>query len=149
MFNLKHFTLLFTFLVLTCACAVKQATPSFDNGPGTPVGFTWQLIELQGKEITATEGRPNATITFEKENGKVNGNSGCNSFFGTYTITEGHRITITGLGSTMMACADVPYEQEFLSALQAADNFTLTGDTLSLNKARLAPLARLVRKDKS
>ena len=33
-------------------------------------------------------------------------------------------------------------EQEFLDALQNADNFNVVGDMLVLNKARMAPLAR-------
>jgi hypothetical protein len=33
-------------------------------------------------------------------------------------------------------------ESQFLQALQAADNYTIVGDMLVLNKAPMAPLAR-------
>jgi heat shock protein HslJ len=141
--------LLVFFLFLVSACAVKQSSTPADHSSNSPAGYTWQLMELRGTALSLS-GKDRAVphITFEKDSGKVNGNGGCNSFFGSYTITEGYRIRITGLGSTMMACADVPFEQDFFDALQTADNFTLSGDTLSLNKARMAPLARLVRRNK-
>lgn len=33
-------------------------------------------------------------------------------------------------------------ESDFLRVLEEADNYVITGDTLVLNKARMAPLAR-------
>lgn len=44
---------------------------------------------------------------------------------------------------TMMACPDMRIERMFLEVLQVADNYSLSGDgQLSLNKARMAPLAQ-------
>jgi heat shock protein HslJ len=42
-------------------------------------------------------------VTLEFEDGRVAGNGGCNNFFGTYTV-DGNQLTISALGSTMMAC---------------------------------------------
>jgi heat shock protein HslJ len=44
--------------------------------------------------------------------------------------------------STKMFCDQMEVENGFNEALIAADNFTVSGDNLSLNKARMAPLAR-------
>jgi hypothetical protein len=41
-----------------------------------------------------------------------------------------------------MACPNLETETHFFKALQMADNYILNGDTLILNKARMAPLAR-------
>ena len=43
--------------------------------------------------------------------------------------------------STMMACPDMTTEKQFMEILNTADNFSLNGNTMTLNKARIAPLA--------
>jgi heat shock protein HslJ len=45
-------------------------------------------------------------------------------------------------GSTMMACPELEREREFLDVLARVDNYALADGTLSLNRARMAPLAR-------
>jgi len=65
---------------------------------------------------------------------------------GTYELKEDNRILLTGIISTKMACMNnMELESQFLNALDQADNYTLTGDTLILNKERMAPLARFKR----
>lgn len=41
----------------------------------------------------------------------------------------------------MMACVDMATEQEFKKILEIVDNYTINDKKLSLNKARMAPLA--------
>ncbi len=41
--------------------------------------------------------------------------------------------------STQMACRQLALESSFLKALQMVDNFTISADNLSLNRARMAP----------
>jgi heat shock protein HslJ len=40
-----------------------------------------------------------------------------------------------------MACPDMKEEDAFKKVLEQVDNFTVSGDNLSLNKAKMAPLA--------
>jgi len=42
----------------------------------------------------------------------------------------------------LMACPDQNLEKELLNVLGEADNLSTDGEYLSLNKARMAPLAR-------
>jgi copper homeostasis protein (lipoprotein) len=42
----------------------------------------------------------------------------------------------------MMACPELAQEREFLEMLPRVDNYTLGDGALSLNRARMAPLAR-------
>lgn len=105
----------------------------------------WKLVELNGKEIKASENESREPhFILKLENSRVTGNGGCNSFFGSYTIQAGNRISFSQMGSTMMACLNMETESQFLRALEMADNYTINGDTLSLNRARMAPLARFV-----
>lgn len=41
-----------------------------------------------------------------------------------------------------MACPDINTETALLEVLSSADNYTINGQQLSLNKARMAPLAK-------
>lgn len=103
----------------------------------------WKLTELMGKPIIMNETMAKEPhIIFHTADNRVNGNSSCNSFMGSYELKEGNRITLSKLAGTMMACPDMSIESEFLKILEMADNYYVTEDTLILNKAKMAPLAR-------
>lgn len=103
----------------------------------------WKLIEVNGKEVAASESQVREPHFILKiENNRVNGNGSCNSFHGTYVIENGNRIKFSQMASTMMACLNMDTETQFMRALNTADSYTVKGDTLSLNRARMAPLAR-------
>lgn len=100
------------------------------------------LVEIMGKPYTATEGEREAFIQFMPVEMRAAGNSGCNSFTGSYELKDGSRIRFSQMASTKMACMDMTIEQEFLNILQSADSYWFDGATLVLNRARMAPLAR-------
>jgi heat shock protein HslJ len=106
-------------------------------------GKKWMLTELRGKPVDTGSGRP-GFLQFDHETGNFSGNATCNNFFGTYELKEGSRITFGAAGSTMMACENMEDEKTFHEVLKQADNYSLTDSTLSLNKAKMAPLARFV-----
>lgn len=105
----------------------------------------WKLIELYGKSVQVDSGmRHEPYFILHLAGKRVSGNGGCNQFFGEYELQAGNRIRFTRLASTLMACPDMDDERKFINALETADNYTLWSDTLSLNKGRIAPLARFV-----
>ena len=62
---------------------------------------------------------------------------------GSYEILEGNRISFgRGMASTMMACPDMEIADRFNEVINTVDNYTVADGVLSLNKARMAPLAR-------
>ena len=79
---------------------------------------------------------------FKGKNNRVHGSGGCNTFNGSYELKEGNRISFSKIASTLMACENMEAEQEFFKVLETADKFNLVGNTLTLNKAKMAPLAR-------
>lgn len=40
-----------------------------------------------------------------------------------------------------MACIDMEVENQFMAVLEKANNYSLNGNTMTLNKAKMAPLA--------
>lgn len=108
-----------------------------------PADTFWQLVTLEGKDYSqlATNGRQIGFMLNETDN-TVSGFSGCNNFFGTYKFETGNRINFSSFGATKMACPDSNFsESQFLNVFQIADNYTLSGNILSLNVGRRAPLA--------
>ena len=105
----------------------------------------WKLIEINGNSISlpGNSKREPHLILKAMEN-RIIGNAGCNSFFGSYEISGDSRITFSKIGATKMACESMDIENQFFKTLEMADNFTINTDTLSLNKAKMAPLARFV-----
>ncbi|MFL0353055.1 META domain-containing protein [Xanthomarina sp. GH4-25] len=104
------------------------------------IAFTdtkWKLVKLMGKDITDSE----AFISFATEDNRVFGNSGCNTFTGTYNIENNTQLELSKIATTMMACPDMTVEDQFIKVLNTADNFSLNANTMTLNKAKMAPLA--------
>jgi copper homeostasis protein (lipoprotein) len=110
---------------------------------GAIVEQYWKLIELQGSPVTtAPQGGREAHMMLKAANNQVVGNGGCNSFSGSFKLSEGDRISFANLIATEMACPNLAIETKYFEVLSMTDNYTVRGDTLSLNKARMAPLAR-------
>jgi len=103
----------------------------------------WKLTELRGRPINVTaEMNREPHIIFREKDNRVNGNGGCNNFSGSYTLKSNDGIELSKIMSTLMACPQMNTESEFLKMLQMADSYYVSGDTLILNKGKMAPLAR-------
>lgn len=104
----------------------------------------WKLVELNGKPVQGPAEGEREVHLILKANGNVQGNGGCNGFGGKYELQAGNRIKFSQVFSTKMACPNLDTENQFFEVLNTADNYTVVNDTLSLNKARMAPLAKFV-----
>jgi len=138
--NLYYLSALF-FLVLLTACK----TPATAQKSTDITGKTWKLTELNGQPIQLKNPKNNPYFKLNTEGMRYEGHAGCNGFGGTFEIKpEIMRIKFNQGMSTMMACEDLETEQLFTKAVLAADNYSVNGNTLTLNKARMAPLAKFV-----
>jgi heat shock protein HslJ len=94
----------------------------------------WRLVELEGRRaLTHPDGRA-PHLRFDPAESRAGGNTGCNSFGGSYTL-EGGRIRFGELVMTRAACADPALneqERRFTAALGAADRVQVDGGMLSL-----------------
>ncbi|MDL2308099.1 copper resistance protein NlpE N-terminal domain-containing protein [Bacteroidales bacterium OttesenSCG-928-B11] len=109
------------------------------------VGHYWKLIEVYGTPVPE-EMHKEPFLRFQVQDNRLEGNAGCNSLSGRYIIRNGNRLEIPPLAMTMMACLDMEVESKMVKALGIVDSYTVLGDTLSLNRARMAPLAKFIRK---
>src|SRR5690606_36205930 len=102
----------------------------------------WKLIELRGNPIAETVNGKVPFIQLQHLDTRYSASAGCNGLGGIYTLSDNGRIKFTQGMSTMMACENMEVETEFKKVLELVDNYTANGNVLSLNKGRMAPLAR-------
>ncbi|SFN21002.1 Heat shock protein HslJ [Chryseobacterium oleae] len=139
--NLYYYLSAFFLLVFLTGCK----TPPAQKTTTDIMGKTWKLTELNGQPIKLKNPKSNPYFKLNTEGMRYEGNGGCNGVGGTFEIKpEMMRIKFNQGMSTMMACDDLETEQLFTKALLAADNYSVNGNTLTLNKARMAPLAKFV-----
>ena len=100
----------------------------------------WQLIELFGKPVQGSVDTHYLLLMSDKH--QVSAKAGCNTMFGGYEIKGASQLRFKQMASTMMACSDMADEEGLAKVLSIADNYTIADNILSLNKARMAPLAR-------
>ncbi len=109
------------------------------NGNSEVEDKKWQLIELEGKPINGSPDKH--FIIFHSKEGRAQAKANCNTISLPYKIKNKFQLRFGQGMTTLMACPD-NLEQDFLRVLSVVDNLTSDGKTLSLNKARMAPLAR-------
>ena len=102
----------------------------------------WRLVELNGQPLPKLDRKP--WFILGEADGRMNGFGGCNRFTGSYKLdAAAARLRFGQIATTSMACVSgMELEQAFYEVLRNADNYSLTGDHLTLNRARMAPLAR-------
>lgn len=126
------------------ATAQQRGMPGY-NAPLTDI--RWMLVELNGKAIVQAPDDKQMYIRFVSNGQRLEGNGGCNTLLGKFELGDHERIKIIP-GSTLMACAEAKMvtEKDFTTVLNTADSYFISGDTLQLFRARMAPLAKFEAK---
>ena len=145
------YPLALAFLLLFNACEMFKKTADTTSNQGAMetnviTGKKWKLIELNGKKVADKVNNKEPFLLLEAAENRYSASGGCNGIGGTFTLTKMGKIKFSLGVSTMMMCPDMSAENGLKDVLSEADNYTISADgsTLSLNKARMAPLARFV-----
>jgi heat shock protein HslJ len=132
-------------LILFACKSANKTTVTESNNSSNPTAELletyWKLTELNGKPIKTEENTKEVHIILKKENNRLQGFAGCNSIMGAYELKEGNHIVFTKIATTLMACPNMETEDGLKKVLETIDNYSLKGNSLSLNKAKM-PLAR-------
>jgi len=123
------------------ALVMLQGRQMSIGGGAELTGVHWRAISVADQEIAEDSG---VFIRFEVD-GSVNGNSGCNNFFGSLERSDSG-IGMGQLGSTRMACPGpvMSLEATFLAAVTQTKDIKSGGDTLRLLDAEGDVLAEFV-----
>ncbi len=113
----------------------KEGNPLVENR-------RWQLVEINGRPV---EGTPDTHfLLFDPSEGMAAAKADCNVMMFSYKIRNELQVRFGQGLSTLMACPDNDLEEQLVSVLLEADNLSTDGTFLTLNKARMAPLARFI-----
>jgi putative lipoprotein len=146
----ERLTIALVIIALACAKPPEpggEATGSV-TAESSLVGPRWRLVELEGEPAIAGGGPREPHLIFSQSDSvdRVGGATGCNVMGGTYE-TDANSIRFSQLFSTKMACVEddrMRQEARFVKALESADRYAISGDTLEL-RAGTDVLARFVK----
>lgn len=130
-------------LSAACSTAPEPEPPRDEaSSPALPAGTAWRLTAYRsgGRSVCLDRAAMDAAgdgdaFSLALDGGRVGGLASCNRFFGEAAWDGPGGLSITGLGSTKMACLDDAYglaEFEYLAALSAVGSWELAGGTLLL-----------------
>lgn len=93
---------------------------------------TWQLDSYINQDVAAHLASSNVTLVFDGQGG-FSGHGGCNSYFGTYSLSDNNGLALGAIGSTKMYCEEsIGLETEYLGLLSQMASFVLDANGLHL-----------------
>ncbi len=131
--------------ILACVLILTLAMASAPAAAQQLAGSEWRPTKIGDIKVPAGS---EMFVRFGGE-GKLEGHSGCNRFFGTFKLA-GDGIEIGPLGVTRMACSEpavMEREVRFLEALQNARQFMRDRSDLSLTDNAGNPVVQLIQTD--
>lgn len=132
-------------LVMLAACASgPQSQQQEPDGPVPTAPLTntyWKLVAMHGDEVDVPKGEEGEPHMIFRDDGKVNGFSGCNRFVGEYTVT-GANLLFDSMASTRMECPDDSYESVLYDIFSDTAGVFLEGKVLKLLDEQGQALAR-------
>ena len=101
----------------------------------------WLLASIDGQALPEDVSAnvlftPAGSPAAQGQENTVNGNTGCNDFFGSYTV-EGDTFSAGPFGATQMMCEEpaMQVEQALLAGLESAQSYQITLNQLIINTA--------------
>lgn len=129
--------------ILTAIIFTAMALTSCSNK--VDLNGEWKIISVGSEKVTETEAPP--TLSFDTATGRFHGYTGVNIVNGDY-VQEGRRLTLNGLGVTMMAGPeeDMALERKILDTYTQVHTTRLSDDgelhLLNADKDTVMTLAR-------
>lgn len=120
--------------LLVLMAVVAAGCGQGEEATGDPLdGSSWEMTSVwDGSELTAAN--PNAIVTAVFADGTASGSDGCNLYEFSYAI-DADSVSFDDLSITGAACDPsefAPQATAFISAMEAAERFALTEETLEL-----------------
>ena len=113
-------------------CPAMDAASDSPTPAATLEDRTWNLIELDGKPVSAPKDRLGAHLILMSKDKRMAGSGGCNRIMGGYTL-EGSTLKFSKMASSMMMCEDsMELEQSFLKTLDGVTSWSIEGQMLLL-----------------
>jgi len=118
-----------------CAAAVLASCGAM-SGSASKVGKSQP--SLANTKWTLADNVKGKIPTLNIEGEKMNGNAGCNNYFGTVKLDASTGSFSAGqMGSTRMMCDNMSVEKNFMDMVGKANKYVVSGNTLELYQDNL------------
>ena len=131
---MKKLLFLFISTILLFSCSNVTATDNSKNNLSAIENTSWRLIDISGEKIPPKpENQRFGDFTLNIGTDSINGSSGINNFFGSYTVANGV-ITTKGIAGTLMAGPEnlMKLESRYIQALNNIKSYKVTNNTLKI-----------------
>lgn len=129
--NILSLSLLICLILFSCK---SQDVPkkSSDKVGTSLIDTKWVLTKLNSDAVNLTSPElQQPFIKLSEKDNAVGGNGGCNSFGGTYSLTDNQTISFSQLIATMRYCEDHGIESVFMGNLHKATTYVLENNELT------------------
>jgi len=132
-----------TLVLMATLVACRAAEPDPPPAPDSRLLDTeWELFSLNGGALI--EGR---AITLRFGDGSLEGSGGCNTYGGSYTVSE-DSLSVSDVYATEMACMEpegiMDQEQAYFQVLNTVTRYRVDGDRLELYDDAGSPILAFV-----
>lgn len=119
-----------------CAAAVLVSCGAMSGSSASKVGKSQP--SLANTKWTLADHVKGKIPTLNIEGEKLNGNAGCNNYFGTVKLDASNGTFSAGqMGSTRMMCDNMSVEKNFMDMVGKANKYVVSGNTLELYQDNL------------
>ena len=130
------------FLPMLLSACITQS-PSASDDAASPYA-SWPITEIGGQAVQ----NPQAKLTLDRDEKRFNAKTGCNTLFGSYTLSDKKQLQFGAVASTLMACVDMDTEQRLGQALPKVKQYRFQGEALELLDEQGHTVVRGQRADK-
>ena len=105
--------------IALCSCSATKTTDA-----AVDLNGEWDIVTVDGNAVdtTKTESRP--ILGFDTAKNTIYGCASCNSINGKAKVDASKQtIKLSQVGTTMMLCANMEYEQKILKALESVKGY--------------------------
>ena len=106
-------------VIALCSCSATKTTDA-----AVDLNGEWDIVKVDGNAVDTTK-----TLGFETAKDNVFGCAGCNSINGKAKVDAAKQtISFSEIGTTLMLCANMEYEQQILKALESVKGYKAAGE---------------------
>lgn len=130
--------------ILFMSCSTMKKNKKSEKEKTVQITDTyWKLFEINNKPIPQKLNKV-PFIQFDKEEKRVFGTNGCNSFFGDFELLRNNQIKFGAIAGTLMACENNDIESNMNLLMDENAQYTIFGDTLHIRNAKTNISARFL-----
>jgi heat shock protein HslJ len=129
-----------SFLRAFCLCCVALTLGLAACAPDAIQleGSSWTLTNIRDEAGDMAPALPGVVVTMHFQVDQVSGESGCNTYSGSYTV-DGNKLQFGPLATTRQACPEpetMKQENAFLSAMEQVGSYKINGNQLELRDGK-------------